>query len=176
MKDEGGTPCARCGAVVPDGTAGCFALFGQIMALEYSDPAYGAVNLLAVDAHALQHPEDHGAKNNSFHLIRLCWLLEHDGDPQLGLGPRWLQMQFDGNPDILVLEPPPDRGKVTVVDVAGAASADQHAERVYQWARSVWEAWSAHHEWARQWLRERAEPGHASTFKVAPSKPNGTKI
>ena len=47
MKEEGGAPCARCGAVVPGGTAGCFALFGQIMALEYSDPAYGAVNLLA---------------------------------------------------------------------------------------------------------------------------------
>ena len=49
MKDEGGTPCARCGAVVPGGTAGCFALFGQVVALEYGDPAYGAVNLLAVE-------------------------------------------------------------------------------------------------------------------------------
>ena len=124
MKAEGGAPCARCGAVVPGGVAGCFALFGQIMALEYSDPAYGAVNLLAVDAHALQHPEDHGVKNNPFHLIRLCWLLEHGGDPRLGQGPRWLQVQFDGNPEIPVLEPPADRGKVTVVDVYGAASAD----------------------------------------------------
>ena len=154
--------CARCGAVVPGSTAGCFALFGQIMALEYRDPAYGAVNLLAVDAHALQHPEDHGVKNNLFHLIRLCWLLEHGGDPRLGLGPKWLQMQFDGNPSIPILEPPVDRGKVTVVDVYGGASADEHAERVYRWARSVWEAWSVHHEWARQWLRERGGQGHAS--------------
>ena len=77
MKEEGGSPCARCGAVVPGGTAGCFALFGQVVALEYSDPAYGAAN------------------------------------------------------------------------------ADEHAERVYRWARSVWVAWSAHHEWARRWTSER---------------------
>jgi hypothetical protein len=138
--------CAHCSAVVPGGTAGCFELFSQIMALEYSDPAYGAVNLLAVDAHALQHPEDHGVKNNPFHLIRLYWVLEHGGAPRLGQGSRWLQVEFDSNPDIPVLEPPPDRGKMTVVDVAGAANADEHAERVYRWAGSVWKAWSAHHE------------------------------
>ena len=71
--------------------AGCFALFGQVVALEYSNPAYGAVNLLAVDAHALLHPQDHGVKNNPFHLIHLCCLLEHGADPWLGQGPRWLQ-------------------------------------------------------------------------------------
>jgi hypothetical protein len=201
---------------VPGGAAGCFAPFGQIMTLEYSDPAYGAVNLLAVDAHALQHPEDHGAKNNPFHLVRLCWLLEHGGDPRLGQGPRhgflikigwrlkslllglrpsvrlrgrnvpsaqadgqpkalearfqplgntvfmrkpwgprWLQVQFDGNPEIPVLEPPAVRGKVTVVDVYGAASAAEHAERVHRGAKSVWEAWSAHHKWTRRWTSER---------------------
>jgi hypothetical protein len=146
--------CARCGAVVPGGTEGCFALFYQVVALEYSDPAYGAVNLLSVDAHALQHPEDHGIKNNAFHLIRLCWLLERNGDPRIGQGPRWLQVQFDGNPQLPILEPPPNRGAVTIVDVYGAASPDDHAERVHRWARSVWEAWSAYHEWARQRLGE----------------------
>ncbi len=63
-------------------------LFGQIIAMECSDSAYGAVNLLAVDVHALQHPKDHGVKNNPFHLIRLCWLLEHGGALRLGQGPR----------------------------------------------------------------------------------------
>ena len=144
-------------------SAGCFALFGQVLALEYSNPAYGAVNHLAVDAHALLHPQDHGVKNNPYHLIRLCWLLEHGGAPRLGHGPRWLQVQFHGNLNIPVLEPPPDRGKVTVVDVYGGAGADEHAERVYRWARSVWEAWGAHHEWARQWLRERGGRDHADS-------------
>jgi len=44
-------PCARGSAVVPGSTAGCFALFYEVVALEYSDPAYGAVHLLTVDAH-----------------------------------------------------------------------------------------------------------------------------
>jgi len=80
-KPSGNSECAR----------RCFALFGQVVAMEYSNLAYGAVNLLSVDAHALQHPEDCGVKSNSFHLIRLCWLLEHGGDLRLGQGPRWLQ-------------------------------------------------------------------------------------
>ena len=150
-------PCTRCGANVPGGTEGCWKLFHEVLALEYSDPAYGAVNLLAADAHALQHPEDHGVKNNSFHLIRLCWLLEHGGDPRIGQGPKWLQTHFDGDREPPVLEPPVDRGRITIADVHGAASPDEHAERVRRWARSVWAAWSAHHEWARQWQRQKAE-------------------
>jgi hypothetical protein len=141
--------------MAPGGVEGCFALFNEVLAREYSDPAYGAVNLLSVDAHALQHPEDHGIKNNAFHLIRLCWLLEHGGDPRLGQGPAWLQKQFDGNPRLPALTPPVDRGKVTIADVYGAQTPQDHAECVYRWARSVWEAWRAHHEWARQWLGEK---------------------
>ena len=142
--------------MVPGGVEGCFVLFNEVLALEYSDPAHGAVNLLSVDAHALQHPEDHGVKNNAFHLIRLCWLLEHGGDPRLGQGPLWLQKQFDGNPKLPVLTPPVDRGKVTIADVYGAQTPKEHAERVYRWAHSVWEAWSAHHAWARLRLQARS--------------------
>ena len=94
-------------------------------------------------------------KNNAFHLIRLCWLLEHGGDPRIGQGPLWLQQQFNGNPPLPTLKPPAHRGEVTVADVHGAASPDEHAGRVYRWARSVWAAWSEHHAWAQQWLREK---------------------
>jgi hypothetical protein len=148
--------CSRCGAVVAGGTEGCRRLFHQLLAQEYSDPAYGAVNLLAVDAHALQHPEDHGVKNNGFHLARLCWLLEHGGSAALGAGPRWLQASFDGHMEPPVLDPPRDRGSVTVADVHGASSPEDHAARVRRWAASVWEAWSAHHAWARRWVEDHA--------------------
>lgn len=77
-------PCIRCGAIVPGGTTGCRTLFEEVLALEYSDPAYGAVHLLTVDAHVLQHSEDHGPRSNVFHLIRLCWLLEHGSDRRQG--------------------------------------------------------------------------------------------
>ena len=147
--------CTRCGANVPGGTEGCWKLFHKVLTLEYSDPAYGAVHLLTVDAHALQRSEDHGPRSNAFHLIRLCMLLEHGGDLRIGQNPKWLQAQIDGNREAPYLEPPVDRGKVTIVDVHGAKSPDEHAERVNRWARSVWEAYSAYHEWARQWLREK---------------------
>ena len=116
-------PCSRCGALAPDGLSGCHALFAEILALEYTDPAYGAVNHLTVDAHALQHPEDHGVKNNAFHLARLCWILEYGGDPRIGPTPRWLQAPFDGTPVLPALAPPDSRGEVTVVDVAAGADA-----------------------------------------------------
>ncbi len=148
-------PCARCGANVPGGTEGCRKLFHAVLALEYGDPAYGAVHLLTVDAYALQHSEDHGPRSNAVHLLRLCMLLEHGGDPSIGQNPHWFQAEVETRRDIPYLEPPVDRGALTVAHVHGAATPEEHGERVYRWARSVWEAYSAHHAWARRWLRER---------------------
>ena len=144
--------CERCGAVVSGGTAGCHELFYEVLALEYTDLACGAVHLLTVDAYALQHSEDHGPRSNAYHLIRLGWLLEKGGDPSLGQsGPRSRAIA-DGYKGFPYLEPPANRGAVTVADVHGAATPDEHVERVWRWARSVWEAWEEYHEWARGWL------------------------
>lgn len=145
-------PCSRCGALLPGGDEGCWAAFHAILAREYSDPAYAAVNLLTVDAHALQHPEDHGVKNNAFHLLRLCWLLEHGGDPRLGQGPRWLQRRFDGDVALPRLHAPAQRGAVTVADMNLHASPEEHAAQARRWAQSVWDAWHVHHACARRWL------------------------
>jgi hypothetical protein len=147
--------CSRCGAVVPGGKAGCRRLFEEVLALEYSDPAYGAVHLLTVDAHALQHSEDHGPQSNAFHLLRLYVLLERGGDPRIGWNPQWLKAQIGNTHKLPFLEAPENRGKMTIADVYGAETPEEHAERVWRWARSVWEAWSDYHEWTRQWLREK---------------------
>jgi hypothetical protein len=146
--------CARCGARVRGGTQGCWDLFNGLLALEYSDSEYAAVHLLSVDAHALQHSEDHGIKNKCYHLVDLSWLLEQNGDPRVGSTPAWLQKAFDGMPQLPTLTPPPagKRGAVTVADVICAATPQEHRERVYRWARSVWDAWSEHHAWARGYL------------------------
>jgi hypothetical protein len=148
-------PCTRCGAVVSGGTAGCLRLFQEVLALEYTDPAYGAVHLLTVDAYALQHSEDHGPRSNAFHLIRLCMMLEYGDDTRIGHGSRWWQASVGGKREIPFLEPPADRGALTIADVHGAAGPEEHAERVHRWARSVWEAWGIYHEWVRQWLQEK---------------------
>ena len=130
-------------------------LFEEVLALEYSDLTYGAVHLLTVDAHALQHSEDHGPRSNAFHLLRLCTLLEHGADPAIGRGAGWLQAQVEDKQSILFLEPPAGRGAVTIADVHGASTPGEHAEHVRCWAHSVWEAWEAYHDWARQWLKEK---------------------
>jgi len=146
--------CPYCKAIVAGGVDGCVSLFNEILTLEYTNPEYGAVHLLTCDAHPLQHSEIHGKKNNPFHLLRLCWLLEHNGDPKIGQGPRWLQNHFNGMPELPKLTPPTDRGKMTVVDVHKAKDAKEHAKLVRQWGISVWQAWNTHHQWARQTLNK----------------------
>ncbi len=140
-----------CGARVPDGFERCGAVFNGVCAREYSDPAFGAVHLLTVDAYALQHSEEHGPRSNAFHLMRLCRLLERGDSPGLGQRPpREVGKAFEERyRQFPMLEPPPRRGDLTIVDVHGAHGPEDHARRVREWARSVWEAYSPHHEWAR---------------------------
>lgn len=139
---------------MPGGDAGCWDAFYAILALEYSDPAYAAANLFTVDAHALQHAEDHGVKNNAFHLVRLCWLVEYGGDARLGAGPRWLQRHFDGDVDLPPLPSPApgQRGALTVADLGADASPELHVAQARAWALAVWQAWQAHQDWARGWM------------------------
>ena len=115
------------------------------------DPAFGAVHLLTVDAYALQHAEDCGPRSNAFHLMRLCRLLEHGDSAALGVRPprdagKAFEHEYRKFP---VLETPSNRGNVTVAAVYDAQDARDHAQRVYEWARSVWDAYHRHHEWAR---------------------------
>ncbi len=121
---------AYCGANVPPGLETCRATFEQVLAREYADAAYGATHLLSVDAYALQHSEEHGPRSNAFHLMRLCILLEHGGDPRIGAGParakskawepHYRQFPF--------LEPPTRRGAFTIADVYGAPDSQEHSE------------------------------------------------
>jgi hypothetical protein len=80
--------CSGCGAQLEGGLEACQNLFSTLLAREYTDMAYAKINFFTVDACAFQHPEIHGVKNIA-HLIRLCWLIEHHGNPQIGIGPQW---------------------------------------------------------------------------------------
>lgn len=143
--------CPMCGASVPDGFTICRAVFEALCARDYSEPAFGAVHLISVDAYALQHSEEHGPRSNAFHLLRLCSLVERGGDPALGRRPsRQAGKEFEARyRDLPSLEPPRERGRITVADVWGATEPAAHAERVRAWGRSVFEAYGRHHDWAR---------------------------
>jgi hypothetical protein len=148
--------CPLCGALT-GGLEKCRGtFFGDVLAREGADPSgYGSVHLLTVDCYALQHSEDHGPRSNAFHLLRLRWLMI-GGDPgleQKELGPiPYIMEKFYR--DLPFLEPPKNRGDVTILDVYNSRSPEEHIETSYRWAISVWEAYEAHHGWAVETLKK----------------------
>ena len=146
-------------------------MFEEVCAREYSEPAFGAVHLLTVDTYALQHSEEHGPRSNAFHLLRLRHLLELGASPALGKRPdraagKALERRYRGFPQ---LGAPRDRGALTVAGVYAARDATEHEQRVLAWARCVWEAYRAHHEWAR------ATDAAVSAHRVESAAPHGRR-
>lgn len=165
MSDRPGTePCFSCGAVVPEtdgptheymlSSPGCWAVYGEVLAREYRDPAYMARHQLTVDAYAVQHPGEptssSARRSVHVHLASLCAQLE------LGLGgadaTRLLQRLGAEASEPKWLEPPGDLGDVTVADVHRTRDVQAHLDAVERWARSAWEAWSLRHELVRRRL------------------------
>mgnify|MGYP005753850525 CR=1 FL=1 len=144
--------CHLCGARVYEGLKGCYDRYTTLLAREYSDPAFAAVHLYSVDAHALQHGEIHSRGNNATHLLRLCWLVEQGGNPHIaGGGSRWLQAWAE-RADVPYLAPPLRRGALTVMDLVGIEAPEAYAAQARAWAESVWDAWADHQAWARRTL------------------------
>ena len=131
---------------------GCWGIYGEVLAREYSDPAYRAIHRLTVDAYAAQHPgkpSPQSIRSVGFHLVRLHLFLECDLDMRRA---NEAMLAMSGRKERFTwLAPPPVRGVVTVADVHGATTSEAHARRVREWAASVWAAWSSHHETIRRW-------------------------
>jgi CTP:molybdopterin cytidylyltransferase MocA len=155
-------PCPGCGArylpQVLDEThpyigasPACWAVFGEVLAREFGDVAFGRAHRHTVDVYAVQHPgtDDRRQRQSvALHLVGLCHWLEHDLDVErlnavtqrLASGDRswpWLA--------------PPDGYAMTVGDLLAARAGDEHVRLVRRWAETTWEAWGAHHATVRQW-------------------------
>ena len=150
--------CSCCGAVLLNGFDSCRAMFNAVLEREYSNPAFGEAHLFTVDAFALQHSEQCGPRSNAFHLMRLCSLLEHDGDPGIQRVQRGVRAFYDAREETYdtfpFLEPPTDRGALTVLSVLAAQTPQEHAERARAWGQCVWNTWRQHHTWAREQVRQ----------------------
>jgi len=134
-------------------STGCWAVYGEVLAREYSDPSFFEVHRLTVDAYAVQHPgsnDRQSIQSVGVHLIRLCLFLEQGLSPEnandamLAAGKNKKSFTY--------LEPPLNFGSITAQDIANAKTADEHKEIVKEWANSVWDAWSIHHDTIRNWL------------------------
>ena len=154
--------CPGCGALLPrsDGpthayvgaSAGCWALFGEVMAREYGDYGYPEVHALTVDAYMAQHPGTPSRRSIhsvALHLIGLYLALERNYDARRVIAER--QQLLKGGAPFTWLEPPADMGTLTIVDVHATPSLASHERAVRAWAASVWAAWSGHHAQIREW-------------------------
>jgi len=131
----------------------CWAAYGEVLAREYSDPAYFQVHRLSVDAYAVQHPghpNPQAIQSVAVHLIRLCLLLER-GLPMERANAAMLKAS-EREELYVWLEPPASRGSVTVAEVLEAQGVEAHMAAVRRWAESAWAAWSPHHATVRSWL------------------------
>ena len=169
------SPCPGCGLVLPEhhgpahpylgASPACWAVYGEVLAREYGDPAYFRIHQLTVDAYAVQHPgapERRTIQSVALHLITLCLVVERDADPTAGPN---LHRRLAGRAAFHWLDPPEPRGRLTVADVRRADSAAEHASVVEAWARDVWAAWEPHHGTVRGWIEHGLEtppaPGQA---------------
>src|SRR5579862_2411146 len=125
------TACRYCGAAVLDGFEHCRSMFNAVLEREYSDADFGEAHLFTVDAYALQRSEEHGPRSNAFHLMRLCWLLEHGGNLSIrqvrGGGRAFYKAREESYREFPFLEPPVNRGELTVGLVLGAETPEEHA-------------------------------------------------
>ena len=131
----------------------CWAAYGEVLAREYSDPAYFAVHRLSVDAYAVQHPgkpSPQTIQSVAVHLIRLCLLLER-GLPMERANDAMLAAS-EREEGFVWLTPPASRGAVTVADVKDASDVEEHLRQVRAWADSAWQAWHSHYATIRSWL------------------------
>ncbi len=157
-------PCIGCGVPVPqsDGpthkyvvaSPGCWALYSTLLAREYGDFHYPAVHRLTVDAYMAQHPDNaeqdrRQRQSVAVHLYALFLAIEGAlPPPQVTEEMGRLTRQ---RPNWPLLSAPLAPHWLTVADVVGATDLTEHTARVERWARSVWDAWEAHHGTIRQW-------------------------
>ncbi len=146
--------CEDCGAVIAEGKVGCIKLFEETIAKEFSDYRYGKIHRLTVDAYCLQHPEPymHSGKSFAAHLTGMCAAFEYEDALAVN---QTVQKWLSTNPKIdKPAQLPEQRGNLTITYIHDASNADEHAERVKEWARDVWGAWSEHHNLAKQLIKE----------------------
>lgn len=153
--------CPGCCALVPDidgpahryiGAApGCWALYGEVLARDYGALGMPPEHRLVVDAYAAQHPgreSMQALRSVATHLVALHLVLERSVPPaEVTRVMPWLAKREDYR----WLEPPAERGAITVLDVHRARTPEEHARTCWEWARAVWRAWAPHHQQVRAW-------------------------
>lgn len=155
-------PCVGCGALMPDvdgpthkyigASPGCWAIYGEVLAKEYSDVLYYSAHQLTADTYAVQHPgapSRQSIQSVAVHLVSLFGVLEGGFNYEQAVAIK--QKLTKEREKFFWLEPPASLGEITILDVAKAKDAVEHKTVVREWATAVWRAWSPHHATVREW-------------------------
>ena len=127
---------------------GCWAIFGEVRAREYSLPGYAAVgHRLTTDAYMVRHPVVEGRQSTQsvwVHLVGLYLVLECGLTQEAATTATAKLLARDQA--FRWLTPPAAPGALTIVDVVAAQDAVAHVATVQRWAEVVWQSWAAVHE------------------------------
>lgn len=130
----------------------CWAMFGEVLAAEYSDLSLLDTHRLSVDTYAVQHPGDptdrRSVQSVGLHLARLYRRL---GSTMTPAETNDVMKGFVGRKETLIQLNPPQVFSVTVADIASSIGGPGHAAAVLTWAERTWQDWSEHHDWIRAW-------------------------
>lgn len=149
MVDAAG-PCPGCGVVLEatdwpmerraNASPACWHLYTRILSYEMEHlPRLGAQH-----AGAPSRPI-----SSAFGLIGLYLALEHGwSGTAVRAAHQFLAQRYSTWPSFRRRV---DGPVLTVADVAGASTPDEHASRVQAWARSVWNSWAPDHPQIRAW-------------------------
>ena len=155
-------PCIGCHAQVPDlhgpmhayigASAGCWRIYGDVLAREYGEYAYPDFHRLTVDAYAAQHPGQpsrRSIQSVAVHLIALHLVIER-GLQFRAVVPH-MRTAIRKDAPFAWLDPPAQPATTNILDIATTTDLKTHERGVRQWADSVWQSWSAHHDTIRAW-------------------------
>ncbi len=155
--------CPGCGASFPvvtgpshpymESSAACWAAYGEVLARQYTDPAYASVLQLTVDAYAAQHPgrpSPQSIQSVARHLISLCLTIEHGASPAEVVAV--MQRAEKLKPNLTWLTPPWPRGEITVANLLVISDTARYLQVAREWPRQVWESWSVHHPTIHDWV------------------------
>jgi hypothetical protein len=151
--------CVGCGALVPATTGptqrymlsapACWAMYGELVAVLFSDPAAASYRQWCVDAYAVQHPgepNEQAIQSVAGHLLSLYATIELHAPA--GASHRVLNRATSRKGEYAWLTPP-SAFAMTVQDVL--ANRHQLSDASHRWACAAWEAWRPHHDQIRTW-------------------------
>ena len=162
MQQSSEVACYGCGTLVLDvdgpthryigASAGCWALYGEVLARGAGDPRFGDPGMLISNSYAVQHPGSPGPQaiqSVAVHLIGLYAIL--------GLGYHGRRMvdvlrrAADGSHHFRWLEPPTTHYPVTIRSVYAAVEPDAHHAAAHAMAETTWATWQKYHAQIAAW-------------------------